>query len=310
MFCLRTPVPVFNRAAVYDSALNIYYLDKNLNGKLSVQDLNLEGLELLLLKESFLSKDEIEINKVKLIRLDTNEVYPVFDMFASLKTPKLEVRQVIEELNNERITTKITTLSKRKQSDKGDVFTYNAGEKKYVSASNTFQQMVLEVINTYKKEPAHPQITDSASALVSAGINSDSDSSNATSLSTGNEGFSLTFKEEWKKVSDLTISDYLVNNMKGTKFINKQLGAEISVIRIPQKDSSEMYVRLPLPQTTQGKYKVRFSQKIESGKGYLQLFEYSCGKNKFLMIFKSSKSSYYKNKEIFEEIINSFSMDC
>jgi hypothetical protein len=305
---LEHPNPVYNRAAVYDSALNLYFLTKDLNGTLVVEHLSLDGFEFLMLKESFLTNDVINIDRIHLIKLDTSEVYPVLDLYTGIKTPKLEYRQVIEELNSERIKTKITEPNKRSSSDKGDVFIYNTAHKRFISETNTFKQILFDITSNYKGKIELPQITDSLSALRSAGIGVPADSPGGTPGL--GEGFSLTVKEDWKKISDLIITDYLNQNIKGTKFINTQLGAEISVVPIPVKDSSEMYVRFALPQTTQGNYKVRFSQKIEFGRDYLQLFEYSCGRNKFLMIFKTSRSSYYRNRETYEEIINSFTMDC
>jgi hypothetical protein len=305
---MEHPNPVYNRAAVYDSALNLYFLTKDLNGSLGIEQLSLSGFEFLMLKESFLTKDVININRIHLIKLDTSKVYPILDLYTGIKTPKLEYRQIIEELNSGRIKTKITEQGKKTTSYKGDVFVYMPAQKRFVSETNYFKQIIFDIAGNYKGKIELAQITDPISALRSAGAGIPADSMSGTPGL--GEGFSLTFKDDWKKISDLIITDYLNQNMKGTKFVNTQLGAEISIVPIPVKDSSEMYVRFALPQTTEGNYKVRFSQKIEFGRDYLQLFEYSCGRNKFLMIFKTSRSSYYRNREIYEEIINSFTMDC
>jgi hypothetical protein len=98
--------------------------------------------------------------------------------------------------------------------------------------------------------------------------------------------------------------------MDGTKFINNHYGAEISIIRIPQNSSTENLIKYPLGNVSSGNYTVRFSEKISGGKYFYQFFEYSCENEKYLLILQTLKTTYDTYKLDYQNLINSFSMDC
>jgi hypothetical protein len=98
------------------------------------------------------------------------------------------------------------------------------------------------------------------------------------------------------------------DRLRGDKYYNPILGANIFIAQIPESDSAEIFVKTILINVTQGKYRVRFTNKIEQSKFYVQYFEFSCGERKYLMIFETSKYTYEKYKTTYQDIINSFVM--
>ncbi len=120
----------------------------------------------------------------------------------------------------------------------------------------------------------------------------------------------MPLSDEWNEVKDVKITGLLKYPEPGTKFINNHYGAEISVIQIPPDDSAESYISYPLENVSAGNYRVRFSEKVAGGKYFYQFFEYSCGKEKFLLILQTLKTTYDQYKDDYQNLINSFSMDC
>jgi hypothetical protein len=43
---------------------------------------------------------------------------------------------------------------------------------------------------------------------------------------------------------------------------------------------------------------------------YIQYFEHTCGSTKYFLLFECPKSIYRENRNMFSEIINSFSINC
>jgi hypothetical protein len=129
----------------------------------------------------------------------------------------------------------------------------------------------------------------------------------------GNAGkkyfYSLTLTEGWREVKG-TISENLNTNMQGRKYINNSLGAYFAVVEIPDNDLSENFINHSLDNVVEGKYRVRYSDKITAGKKYLQFFEYSCGSKRYLLFFEVPRSTFTQSSEIYEDIINSFNINC
>ncbi len=96
----------------------------------------------------------------------------------------------------------------------------------------------------------------------------------------------------------------------GTKYINNQFGAEITVIQLLGNDSSENYVKFKFENISTGNYKVRYSDKVADGIYFYQFFEYSCSSEKFLLILQTLKSTYETYKSEYQKLINSFSIGC
>jgi hypothetical protein len=120
----------------------------------------------------------------------------------------------------------------------------------------------------------------------------------------------MPLSDEWNEVKNVKITAPLKNPTPGTKYINNHYGAEISVIKIPGDDSSESFINYPLENISSGNYRVRFSDKISAGKYFYQFFEYSCRSEKFLLILQTLKTTYDLYKSDYQNLINSFSMEC
>jgi len=304
---MEYPNPVYNRFAVYDSSLHLVLMDKALNGNIGLKTINLDNRQYIEINESFLSKDILGINRVSLFRIDS-AVTLVFRTFTKFSTPKNEYCQIITELSRERIITKLSSIKRSLLSNKSEIFMFDDKQKKYLSQGNIFINFIKAQDSAFKRVAEKPEITDQNSLLQSVGITKEADTIKTASNIMSKAGYYLTLDEGWKEIKDISLYVF-ANKLEGDKYYNPIMGANIFITQIPGKDSAEMFVKTNLLNITQGKYRVRFTNKIEQRKFYVQYFEFSCGERKYLMIFEVSKYTYEKYKTTYQDIINSFEME-
>ena len=305
---LEYPNPIYNRFAVYDSALHLILIDKSLNGKIVLKTFSLNERQYIEIDESFLSKDVLELNRVSLYRADST-VTLGFRTFTKFTTPQNEYYQIITEIFPDRIKTNLTSTKRSLISDKSEIFTFDDNRKKYLSTDNIFINFIKKQASEFKRAVEKPEITDENSVLQSVGITKDLDTIKNASNINGKSGYYLAIDEGWKEIRDIDLYGF-AERLRGNKYYNPMMGTNIFIALIPQGDSAEVFIKTGLRNVTQGKYRVRFTDKIEQKKFYLQYFEFSCGKRKYLMIFEASKYTYEKYKATYQDIINSFTMEC
>ncbi len=299
---LAYPNPVYNRFGVYDKDLNVMLIDKSLNGKLAENVIKVDGFSFFKIVDGFISKDDLILNRLSLYKADSNTVQLVFRSFTRLKKNDIEYKQTITELSPDRIKTEMQSTKPSEISNKADVYSYDETLNKYISANEVFYNFVTQQISNYENKNEKHSITDAASAKESLGLPAENTNSES-------EGFNLMVGDDWDKLH-ITITQYLNKEFKGVKFLNNKLGASFSIVQLPPTDSAEIYIKYKLTNVAAGKYKVRFSDQIESGRNFVQFFEYTCGEKNYLMIFESSKYTYTKYKKLYEDIINTFTLDC
>jgi hypothetical protein len=305
---IEYPNPIYNRFAVYDSALHLILIDKSLNGKIVLKTFSLNERQYIEIDESFLSKDVLELNRVSLYRADST-VTLGFRTFTKFTTPQNEYYQIITEIFPDRIKTNLTSTKRSLISDKSEIFTFDDNQKKYLSIENIFTNFIKKQTAEFKRAAEKPEIADENSVLRSVGITKDLDTIKIASNINGKSGYYLAIDEGWKEIKDIDLYGF-ADRLKGNKYYNPMMGTNIFIALIPQGDSAEVFIKTGLRNVTQGKYRVRFTDKIEQKKFYLQYFEFSCGKRKYLMIFEASKYTYEKYKATYQDIINSFTIEC
>jgi hypothetical protein len=305
---LEYPNPVYNRFAIYDSALHLMLMDKSLNGNIRMKTFNADKKQFIEVDESYLSKDVLEINRLSLYVIDSTASLGFRD-FSKLATPANEYFQIITEISNGRINTNITSTKKSLINDKSDTFIYDSAQKKYLSPVQTFNNYVKGQVTGFKSKSEKPEISDEKSLLQSLGIVKDADTIKTASNLNSNSGYYLTIDEGWKEIKNLSLSGLAIR-LKGNKYYNPTMGTNIFVAELPDGNPAEVFVKTGLRNIIQGKYRVRYSDKLVQRKFYVQYFEFSCGEKKYLMIFEASKFTYEKYKDIYQDIINSFVIDC
>ena len=301
---IEYPNPAYNRFAVYDSSLNLLLLDKSLNGILRLKSLTINNLFFIEVDESFISKDILSLNRVSLYKVDSL-VSLCFREFTGLTFSGNEYYQRISEISPERIRTDMTSNKLSPVSNKSEIFTYNNSMKKYLSLNQIFFNFIKDKVSSINRTSDRPEITDEKSVLQSIGITKDADTIKTASNISARSGYSLTLTEGWREIRDVTQIG-LPDKLRGTKYYHQESGASIFVAPISVNDSAEIYVKTNLGHVVQGKYRVRTSDKVETGKYFIQYFELSYVESRYLLIFETPKYTFDRFKPMYTDVINSF----
>ena len=305
------PNPAYNRFAVYDSVLNLYLVDKSLNGYITDTVITINRKKFIKVSEDYLTKDILILNRLSLYQVNDTSAGLIFRTFTKLIEPKAEYDQIITGFSDDRIVTSLSNKINSPISGKSDVFIYNYSKLKYISPNNIFDKFVEAQINGFKHKVEKPEIKDKGTLYSSVGIDIGLDTIKTTGNVRDIQGYTLTLPDNnWKVLHNFIITDLVKKDFKGTRYVNDIIGANISVILIPSQDSAEMFENYPLKNISEGKYRVRYSDKIPSMKDFVQYFELSCGVKKYILILRASKFTYDEFKSMYQGIINSFTIDC
>ncbi len=302
------PDPVYNRFAIIDTNYNVLLVDKSLNGYLTESKAAANYLSFIRVEESFISKGVLGLRRVSFYSVDDNDnAELVFRTFTELRKPEITYKQDIVRIEPKEIKTIMYSTDPPKSGlvRDHDIFLFDANTGKYTGTSGTFDDFVLSEVENFESASDKPQIINRESYLKQRGITSPE-----KSVPHRLGKFSMPLSGEWNEVKDVKITGLLKRPEPGVKYINNHYGAEISVIQLPPDDSAESYISYPLENISAGNYRVRFSEKVSGGKYFYQFFEYSCGKEKFLLILQTLKTTYDLYKDDYQNLINSFSMEC
>ncbi len=307
-FLLEFPNPVYNRFAIYDEYLKCYLIDKSINGYLSTNNFTVGNHSFISLIENFLTKDTVEIQRLSIYSIKEDSVESVFKTFTKAIFPKEEFSQEIETISENFISTLIRLPILGTNSTLLDTFYYDQKQKKYISRESKFESIILEKINNFNlsiKKKSINKLSDIELLRTELG-NTSYQANNNSSL----KDYFIELDSTWQEIHNFSITQNLKKEIKGTRYVNNKLGTNISVAKINATDSAESYFSQPLPNKTTGEYYVRFSNAFEQGKSILLFVEHSCKDKKYIIILEAPKFTYAKYKNLYENILNSFFIEC
>jgi hypothetical protein len=295
---------LYNRFAIIDENLNVILLDKSLSGHLAENILQTADKQFIKIEEDFISKDTLGLKRISLYNLvGSGEAVLAFRTYTELKEPGVTYSQEILKMTLEEIITKISSTDRMftEMIDSSDNFVFDSAAKKYISVESRFDSFVLNLVTNNTSINLNPsEDSNDPSVQQSENITSNDNS----------RKFSIPLSSQWDEIQNVKVTYLMKKMVIGTKYINNQYGAEITVIQLPGNDSSENYINYKLENISSGNYKVRYSDKVADGIYYYQFFEYSCSGEKFLLILQTLKSTYETYRSEYQNLINSFSMGC
>lgn len=311
---IEYPNPIYNRFAIYDTLMNLHLLDKSLNGYLSLQKIPSQELNMFIVGEDFLTKDFIRLKRKNFYQFFSDTTNQTFKAFTFYEDKNIQLEQTIDSLSIDTIYTSITIKELPKLKLKNEIkdikYFFESSQYRFRSGSNYFDSLVTTLIESKNHKTTLPAITDENSAARSVEKNDSISVNDFNNYTNDKENFSIYLPEGWRVIRNVIVSKNLKMQSKGTHFIHPSYGASFSVIALSENDKAENHFEHPLTNQVEGKYLVRFSDKIVVKKNYFQFFEISCEKKKFIVIFECPINSYENNKKLFESMINSFGINC
>ncbi len=292
---LEYPEPTLNLFAIYDQTGRFYLLDKSLNGNITVEWAQKGVRNYCFVQERFLTKDVLTIERLSMYTVRDTTAELVYRELSKMIKDKDTISHSIIKIDDNKIVTRIKNGTNITINNKTDTFYYNIGAGKYLSSRHIFKDFVKQEIKDFRWIPIKPQLV---SSIYDDGIVLSGD------------GYQISLDETWVKNDQYTQSKYLKTNVSGVNFNNVSLGANISILNIPESKNAEDYCNFSFGKLTEGKYKMRSTKFVERNNFVFQISEHSCGSQKFLFIFESTRISYDRNTKLFDDIINSFFIEC
>lgn len=299
--------PIYNCFAIYDDYLKCYLVDRSINGYMSTNNFTVGNHNFISLIENFLTKDTVEIQRLSIYSIKEDSVETVLKTFTKAIFPKEEISQEIKTISDNFILTLIRQPILGTNPVLPDTFFYDQKQKKYISRQSTFESIILGKINNYNSSTKKKSINRLEDIeLLKTELANTSFQHNNNEL----KDYSIDIDSTWQEINNFSITQNLKKGIKGTRYVNNRLGTTISVAKINATDSAESYFNQPLPNKTTGEYYVRFSNAFEQGKSILLFVEHSCKDKKFIIILEAPKFTYAKYKNLYENILNSFFIEC
>jgi len=305
---LEYPNPVYNILAVYSDSLDLLLLDNSLNGNIVTKWEILSGKMYLVVSENFIVKDIIKVSRLSLYSTDNEKIDLVFRTFTRFENSGKVYNQYIENTTSIAILTRLTSNTNSSFNNTSDTFTFNEDGNEYLSPSDTFTKFVISEIN----RADWPVRNSELKPAVNNDELEDSDVKSESILDVGDDldEFNISLNSDWEKPIKIKVINHLTSELEGIRYINEKLGAQITIIRLPQESSSSQFVKHKFVRVTVNKYKVRETELIKSGRNFIQFFEHSCPNKSYILLLQAPKYTYDKNKDLYNEITSSFNILC
>ena len=304
---IEYPNPLHNVLAVYNENLLLFLLDNSLNGNIVTEWKNISGKLYLIASEYFVSKDLLKLSRISLYSMINGRFYQVFHSFTKLDKAGKIYQQSIENINDNKIVTRLSSNRKSKLNNKKDTFNFNSAEHKYISEKDIFTNFVLNEIKSAKWTIEKPELNlETIKKKQQTTKQTDTTEYAAVEL----KGYQVTLNSDWNKPIGIAVTDHLISRLEGVRYINDKIGATITIIQLPEGSTASQFVKYKFGNPTKGDYRVRSTEIIESGKNYIRFFEHSCSNKTFILLLQTPKYTYDKNKVTYDNIVTSFFIEC
>lgn len=304
---LEFPNPAYNRFAVYDENLKCFIIDKSINGFTKIKFYKTASFNFISLTENFLTKDTIEVQRLSLFKMADDSINLSFRTFTKVIFLKEDLTQEINSITNNYITTVIRQSRIDDNNFIADTFFYNENHNAFTSSDSRFDELVKDKIKLFRLTPKKKFLNSSDDIDK---LRAESFTSSSDDIISESKGYSINLDSTWQEIQNFSITQNLKKEIRGVRYVNNRLGTTISIARISASDSAESYITQPLPNKTSGEYRIRFSNAFEQSKSILLFIEHSCKDKKFIIIVEAPKFTYPQNKHIYEDILNSFFIEC
>jgi hypothetical protein len=292
---IEYPEPALNLFAIYDNSQRFYLLDKSLNGNITVEWAQQGTRNFCFVQERFLTKDVLSIDRLSMYLVEDTTAGLIYRELSRLVIDKDTVSHAVVNISDNKIVTRITSRTNLNINNITDTFFLSQLSNEYLSKTDLFNNFVKQEVREFRWIPIKPQLV--------------SNIFNKGKVLSG-EGYQISLDESWDKTSGQDQTKYLSRSLIADSYLNTSLGANFSILKIPTGKKAEDFCNYKFGESTVGKYKMRSTEVRQLGNNIFQIFEHFCDKERFLLIFECKKSTYELNKKLFDDIINSFFIEC
>lgn len=298
--------PAFNLYAVIDNKMNVLMKDNSLNGNLTSQFQNINNRLFQIIQEFFTSKDTVKIQRTSFYEFHNSSVNLSFRTITAFNFGKSTVTSTINEFDDEKIRQNFSAINTPQFEFESDEFLFDSATKRYISENNYLRNFALDQINKLKSRNGHTEITDQSSYYrIFFG-----EIERRVTTEISKKDYSIFLTEEWREFENFAITKYLKNEFSGNKYVNENMGATLSIIKLPARDSAESFINYKLTFSDDFQNPIRYTDPIEMGRLQIGFYEYTCNSKRLLLILEVPKFTYERNTQIYNNIIRTFKVNC
>lgn len=302
--------PLFNILAVYDEYLNLYLQDNSLSGNIATTWKTISGKQFLVSSDHFTAKDKIELSRLSLYSIEESRLSLVFRTFTRLKNGRKIYEQIINNIGNNSITTRIASAHSKKLNKKTVTFNYSSSDHKYVSQKDIFSNFVLAELKKANWKIKNPELNRETSEEIKRKLREANGQEDENPKNETHE-FQISLDSDWMDAVKISVTEHLSKTLKGgIRYINNKLGAQITVVKLPEGGDATQFVKYRFGYPSEGAYSIRSSELVTTDKHIIQIYEHSCANKSYLLILQTPKFTYEKNKSIYSDIVSTFSIKC
>jgi len=298
--------PAFNLYAVIDNKMNVLLKDNSLNGNLTSQIKNIDNRLFQIIRESFTAKDTFKIQRTSFYEFTNSSVNLSFRTITAFNIGKSTITSHIKEFDHEKISQKFYVINAPQFKFEEDNFLYDSATKKFVSENNYLRNYALDQIQKFKSRNGLNEITDQSSFYKI--FFGEIEKRVTTEIS--KKDYSIFLTEDWREFENFAITKYLKNEFRGNKYVNEKLGATLSIVKLPERDSADSFIDYKLNKNDKFQNPIRYADLIEIGKIQIGFYEYFCPTKRLLLIMEVPKFTYERNSQIYNDIIRTFKVNC
>jgi len=302
---LEHPIPIFNLFAILNDSLELLLLDNSINGYLNYSKLTNGVTDYIQLTENFKSLDVFNLTRISLFRKVGDGINLVFRGIISFNSPKDSVINNLTTLTDSII---VCTIPKSKVLVQNEItykYVFDPSLKRFFTQKDYMDSLIKKEINNFANEFSPNQILNKKSY-----IDILNERFEDTVMIVKSE-YEFSIPSDWITLDNISFYKILKKKVKGTYFVNKRLGINIGLIKIPDFENSEDYVNATFTVQKQLRnYQIRESIVQEDIKYFSQAIEHECAGIKYLIIIEGSKNVYRKNQEYIRDILSSFAINC
>lgn len=298
--------PAFNLYAVIDNKMNVLLKDNSLNGNLTSQFQNINNRLFQIIQESFTSKDTFKIQRTSFYEFNNSSVNLSFRTITSFNIGVSTITSHIKEFDDEKISQKFYVINAPQFKFEEDNFLYDSATKKFVSENNYLRNYAIDQIQKFKSRNGLNEITDQSSFYKI--FFGETERKVTTEIS--KKDYSIFLTEDWREFENFAITKYLKNEFRGNKYVNEKLGATLSIVKLPERDSADSFIDYKLNKNDKFQNPIRYADLIEIGKIQIGFYEYYCPTKRLLLIMEVPKFTYERNSQIYNDIIRTFKVNC
>ncbi len=302
---LEHPIPVYNLFAIMNESLELLLVDNSLNGYLNYTKLYNGTTDYIQLTENYKSLDVFNLNRISLYKKVGNKINLVFRGNLSFYSPKDSIIRNLTLFTDSVIICSIPKSKSLVQNEIQYRYDFNNSYQRFVTQKDFMDSIILREINNFAAEFSPNQILNKKSYIDI--LNERSEDTTVIVKS----GYDFSIPPDWIALDNISFYKILKRKVNGSYYVNKSLGVNIGIIKIPDFESSEDYVNANFTITKQLRnYQIRESVVQEDIKYFSQAIEHECAGTKYLIIIEGSKNAYRKNEDYFKDILSSFAINC